>query len=51
MNIFDRHRIKLEKNKQLNKAMRIKARDRADRRAAARGRDRYIQSKLAVLRS
>lgn len=50
MNILDRHRIKLEKNKQLNKAMKKKAYERYLEASKKRSKEYYIESKLKVLR-
>lgn len=50
MNILDRHRIKLEKNKQRNKAMKKRAYERYLEASKKRSKEYYIESKLKVLR-
>lgn len=51
MNIFDRHRMALEKNKQLNKAMKKRAYEKYLEASKKRSKEYYIESKLFILRS
>lgn len=50
MNILDRYRRKLEKNKETNKVLKRKAYERYQEAYKQRSKELYVESKLKILR-